>query len=300
MANETLQIQNILLLWLAAQSEAVSHERLRDVCNATVLSVKKTRDNYSLYLYFYPLVRAGIVECGIVGRKTVWRLSPPMVFFEDSAGGRSWLGINLTESQKDRIPADLVEDDMEQLATVVRWNTSQAEQGEELPIVSSPSTSVLLKCFPVCTPDIFAEEDYSNISVYTQIFSSKGWRFLSSEDRPQGLYRLSEEVYSRQIYFRSGKTYRLGKDIDDKFWSKIMHCIDHEIPVAHYSKKDKELDFLIDPPFMLGRVLFQNQLFHRFDVNSRQYGNVEEEHLQELKRIFCDCISEFEGEKHHD
>ncbi|MFA7229642.1 MAG: hypothetical protein WC071_00075 [Victivallaceae bacterium] len=301
MDRKIIKIQNLLLAWLGTQKSPVRHEKLRDICNACVFSVKRVNESYSLYLYFYPLVRSGLVECGLSSGKTVWQLSPAMVFYSDSDQERSWIGINLTENLKnqinvDEIIEDKIEPNFEQLSVIVRWKTSLDEQGEGLPIVHNPSTTKLLKSFPVCNPGIFSsEKEGCNLADYKQIYSPTGkdrWLSRGVATPQPGLYRLSEKIYSSRVYFNERKHYELGKDVNDSFWAKVMHCIDNNLPVAHYSRNNKTLKFDIEPPFIIGRVLFLNQMFSKFTINSKTYDGVEKTHMQELKRIFCNKIIE--------
>lgn len=294
--NESIKIQNMILSWLAAQRNPVSHEKIRDICSCCVLSVTGAKDMHCLYRYFYPMVRAGFIECGIENRTTTWQLAKPMVFYQDNNSERFWIGINLTETQKDMIAFDLQEDDnnsdFEQHYNVVRWTSPLEYTCTELPIISNAPVISLLKSFPSCKPEVFAKEEYYDISKFKQIYSPYGGWECVSHDRElhPGFYRLSDTPYSIRVYWHQWKTYLLGDVVNDSFWAKIQHCIDSNKSIAQYDEKNQTLHFYLEPPFILARILFLNQMFEKFRVNTQTYYNVTRSQLKELQRIFCSQI----------
>lgn len=297
----------MLLAWLACQTRPVKHEKIRDICNSCVFSVTGEKETHSLYRYFYPLVRAGFVECGTEKRQAIWQLAKPMVFYKDLEQERRWIGINLTEPQKNLIPShfDLIEDEssleFEQHSNVIRWVTPREYDGTGLPIIHNPSIIALLKCCPACSMKLFSQKEHFDILKCRQIYSPQENIWKSIKPGPiisDGLYRVSEQIFSRRIYYHAGDTYSLGNEVNDSFWAKAQHCIDSNVPVARYDTKAQCVTFYIEPPFILSRILSINQMFEKFLVNSKKYYKITKPQIAELQRIFCTKINE--GDNNYD
>lgn len=288
------EIQELILGWLGMQTEATSYAKLRDVCNAgdRILSNYAPREpgerTYSLYEYFYPLARAGLVDCRIQRGREEWALTPPIVLFRDFPDGRrKWVGINLTNVLKKEI-------EVGSRWGISRWTTKSNATGDGLPIVQNPSTLQLLKMFPVCRPEIFGSlVTVVDRDAYKFKFSTRNKEFISSTDfrnnRP-GLYRVGD-IYSNRTYLDGkGNTYALNQDckVESDCWAKLRHCIDNKKSIATYSCGKKQISFWFDLPIMLARVLFIEQLFlDEFpDVNSREYQGITPECFEQLNRIF--------------
>lgn len=296
-----LKIQNMILRWIATQASPVSHTKIRDICNSCSYSASRGEDSYTLYKYFYPLVRTGLVEICQSG-KISWQLAPPSVFYKDTAEHRSWIGVNLTEAHKNLINADIVEDkpmdNFEQLSAIIRWESEKIDSGSGLPIVMNPCCESLLRYLPKCSINTFAEESPGrSLKEYKQIYSSlrNTWKTMDiMSTQTPGLYRQSEKPFARRVYFDSRTIYSIRDNPDNDFWAKAMHCIDNSCKIATYYPQTKKLQFHIDPPFILGRVLLLNQMFSHFLINSRTYYDVSQKHYKELQRIFGNSIIEGE------
>lgn len=292
---DKIKIQDIIIRWMGSQDKPIFHDRIKKVCN----SITTNKEKGVLYNYFYPLVRAGIVEVSS-SVKPAWQLAPPCAFFQDFNEKRRWIGINLTKDIKNcikrsDIPKDEQSDQFDQLSAIVRWETNTEENGENLPVINNSPVLSLLRCFPICSPDNFAiKSPEININNYSQIYSQgMSWQaVVHGNHLVSGLYKLSEETYARRVYFKDGMPYSIRANPDDDFWAKAMHCIDNSIPIAKYDCKSLTLKFNIDPPFLVGRVLLLNQMFTQFKINSRSYCNITRQYLKELQRIFCNSITE--------
>lgn len=300
---DLIKIQNLILTWFAGQTEPVSQEKVRSLCQAIHLSVLDTEvPPYCLYSYFYPLVRAGFIECGIERNRTVWELSKPAVFFHDFEGERYWIGIHLTEDLKNAIEYDLIEDDQtdqfEQHICTIRWISPISYEGKNLPVIHNPSILSILKAIPACSPDLFSQEKFDDIHSCKQFFNpdNSQWTDIGPKfGYPDGLYRKSNAVYSNRLYFHRGTTFSVGENVNDNFWSKAMSCIDHGHPTALYDGKLHRLEFLINPPIVLARLLFLSSMFLCFRVNTKTYFGITQEIFNELQRIFGQSIKEVES-----
>lgn len=301
MKSEAYQIQKLILKWMALQTVPVKAEKVRDICNVCAFSVKKEKISHPYYQYFLPLLNSGIIECVVYKRKAAYLFSPPKVFFSDIDNHRYWIGINLSSSLQQQIPAefeflenapaDILEDN------IIRWISPQTYNGENLPIVKNPAVPKLLQFLPECTPTFFAQEEYHNIADFKQIYVSAGdtrWKNVKNTIPENGLYRQSDQVYSQRIYFCDGKTYTLDKNNPDAdTWAKIMHHLDHGDPIGTY--KQGTIKFRENLPIVLARILMINQMFHtfhNFDINFREYLHITPDVLKQLQRIFKNKITE--------
>lgn len=295
----TQRIQTLILGWLGMQTEATSYAKLRDVCNAGDRILSNYAPNagertYSLYEYFYPLARAGLVDCRIQRGREEWALTPPIVLFRDFPDGRrKWVGINLTDPLKEKIEVEV-----ESRLGISRWETSSDVTGDGLPIVQNPSTLQLLKMFPVCRPEVFGTKEYREITRYQERFSASQQTFrpVHGPIYKSGLYRVGN-VHSQRVYFTGDReTYTLNQDckVESDCWAKLRHCIDNDESIATYFRWEEEIQFKFDLPIMLARVLFIEQLFlDEFpDVNSRVYRGITPECFEQLNRIFENNLEE--------
>lgn len=298
---ETYKIQKLILRWMSLQTIPVKAEKIRDVCNVCAFSVKKEKTSHAYYRYFLPLLNSGIIEGVIHKRKVAYLFSPPKVFFSDIDNQRYWIGINLSSTLQQQIPTDF---EFQEDAPVdvledifIRWVSPKTYNGNGLPIVNNPPATKILQIFPECTPSFFAKEEYHNIADFKQIYVSAGdtrWKNVKSTIPENGLYRQSDQVYSQRIYFCDGQTYTLDKNNPDAdSWAKIMHHLDHGNQIGTY--KQGTVKFRENLPIVLARVLMINQMFHMFhdfDINFREYRNINPDILRQLQRIFKNKITE--------
>ena len=294
-----LQIQNLILEWFSTVDKCVSHSKVRDICNACAFAVTKEVDSYCLQKYFYPLVRAGFIECGIQNNVRVWQTASPAVFYKDINRERKWIGINLTEEQQNNnIPGEIElfynsDEKFEQHENVVRWTTGTDVGDFGLPVIANPPALSLLRSIPACTPNQFATPQFADIFQYSYFYSPRGqvrWVTIPpGTPRKKGLYRQSEKIYSNRLYFHDD-TYKINNNLDAECWAKVQHCIDNGENIAEYNAKQQTIRFFIDPPILLSRILFLNQMFDRFYVNSREYFCIGKQEHAELNRIFHNRI----------
>ena len=85
---ELIRIQNLILQFLSVQRDFVREEKLRDVCKAAEFSVVGKSQEYALHRLLLPLVRAGMVEYGIIDHKHHWQLAKPQLFSRRFPDGR--------------------------------------------------------------------------------------------------------------------------------------------------------------------------------------------------------------------
>ncbi len=289
------QIQNLIIKWFYLQKSPVKDRRVREICKGAYRELYPDRNtNGVMYECFYPLVRAGYIECGLESDEIKWCLSKPMALYTDYDNIRHWFGINLTCDQKDKIETDVTEDpsdNMELHTNVIYWETTDWIPPLDFPIVNNPSPQKVLKLIPKCSPELFAKEANHNISRFKYFFKPfSGWTERNTPLSPNGYYKMSEEVYSPRIYFRNGKTYNVNKDLTSNDWAMAMSFIDSGTPIACYQKDYKTIEFFSNVPIVLSRILFYNGIFSCLKVNSRRFYNVRTDILLELNRIFRNSI----------
>ena len=290
-----LQIQNLIIKWFYLQKSPVKDRRVQEICNAAYRELYPDSDTKGvIYKCFYPLVRAGYIECGLESDGIIWHLSKPMALYKDYENVRHWFGINLTCDQKNQIEADITEDpfDNKELhSNVIYWETTEWIPPKGFPIVNNPSPQKVLRLIPKCSPEVFAKEANHNISRFKYFFKPySGWIERKTHLSPNGYYKMSEEVYSPRVYFRNGKTYNVNKDFISNEWVNTMSFIDSGLPLACYQKDGKTIDFFSNIPIVLSRVLFYNGMFSCFNVNSKRFYNVGTDILLELNRILRNSI----------
>lgn len=298
---ELVRIQNLILQFLSVQRDFVREEKLRDVCKAAEFSVVGKSQEYALHRLLLPLVRAGMVEYGIIDHKHHWQLAKPQLFSRRFPDGRHWIGINLTEEQKRKIPFQFISSQQngatEVHCNVVRWISPESCDMAGFPLVQNRPVENLLRIFPECSPDVFANYEAVVLPETAQIYSpgqSCPWRSVSEKAvREDGLYRQGNQVYSPRWYFRNHRTYRLdNNNPDSPFWARAMHWIDHKRPIATFDSLRQQLHFHLAPPIMIGRLLLLNELFSDFQVNSLSYSGINQKIVYEIQRIFHNNIQE--------
>ena len=298
---ELVRIQNLILQFLGAQREFVREEKLRDVCKAAEFAVTGELHEYALHRLLLPLVRAGMVEYGLINYKRHWQLAKPQCFSRMFPDGRHWIGINLTGELKRKIALqfEIISPDErnEQPCNVICWVTPESCNMAGFPCIQNPPVENLVQIFPACSPDVFANYEAVLLPASTQIYvpgDSKPWQQISENTaHVDGLYRAGGQVYSPRWYLRHNRSYRLDSyNPDSSFWARAMHWIDHGRPIATYDSRQQQLSFHLAPPIMIGRLLFFNELFSHFQINSIRYFEVNQKIFQELQRIFHHNIQE--------
>ena len=298
---ELVRIQNLILQFLGAQREFVREEKLRDVCKAAEFAVTGELHEYALHRLLLPLVRAGMVEYGLINYKRHWQLAKPQCFSRMFPDGRHWIGINLTGELKRKIALqfEIISPDErnEQPYNVICWVTPESCNMAGFPSIQNPPVENLLQIFPACSPDVFANYEAVLLPASTQIYvpgDSKPWQQISENTaHVDGLYRAGGQVYSPRWYLRHNRSYRLDSyNPDSPFWARAMHWIDHGRPIATYDSRQQQLSFHLAPPIMIGRLLFFNEFFSHFQINSIRYFEVNQKIFQELQRIFHHNIQE--------
>ena len=298
---ELVRIQNLILQFLSAQRDFVREEKLRDVCKAAEFAVTGELHEYALHRLLLPLVRAGMVEYGLINYKRHWQLAKPQCFSRMFPDGRHWIGINLTGELKRKIALqfEIISPDEgnEQPCNVICWVTPESCNMAGFTCIQNPPVENLLQIFPACSPDVFANYEAVLLPASTQIYvpgDSKPWQQISENTaHVDGLYRAGGQVYSPRWYLRHNRSYRLDSyNPDSPFWARAMHWIDHGRPIATYDSRQQQLSFHLAPPIMIGRLLFFNELFSHFQINSIRYFEVNQKIFQELQRIFHHNIQE--------
>lgn len=306
-----LQVQKMILDGFAVKGKPLNSNQVRDLCKTCAFAVNKKPDEKSwVYRYFHPLVRAGLLECMHSG-DIQWTFSSPAVYYKDMPSDpnnpdkiiRRWIGFNLPRDQDlyyYQIPSDydLVNDEDDLLYDyIVKWETPISYEGTGLPIKKNPSTGKLLQSIPCCSPVFFGEKSFlTDIASFSKVYNPGEWEFESSNgDKRNGFYRKNEQAYSSRIYYRDGLIYELNLNPDSEQWAKMMHCVDNGLTIAEYNTTDKTITFKQPLPFLLGRILFFNQMFSncgsdnwsRTKLSSdRKYYNVFPELVKEFTRIF--------------
>ena len=281
-------IQKLILDALAIHSP-VNENRLKSICDNCAFSVCREKIPYSVYSCFYPLVRAGLAECFIKDEQLFWTLVPAAVFYQDRDDIRSWLGINMSDDDRDQIPEEFECDDCDY---VFFWKSDFSYTGEKLPIVKNPSALQLLKALPAYSVSYFKEEILGKITSFSPIYDPSNNQFVTieSSQRTNGFYKLTQEVYAPRLYHKNGKCYRLDKNNpDSENIAKVLHCIDNGIELGLYDREKSEIQFkrFLPIPFIISRILFLNQMFVEFEVNNdNRFVNITPEIYKELYRIF--------------
>ena len=313
-----LPVQKMILDGFAAKGKPLNSNQVRDLCQTCAFAINKNSDERSwVYRYFHPLVRAGLLECmhkkgdnALQSKKTIqWTFSSPTVFYKDVASDpnnpgtivRRWIGFNLPQDMYYyQIPSEytLLNDEDDLLYDyIVKWETPLSYKGNGLPVKCNPSTCELLHRIPSCSPVYFGQKSFlTDIASFSQVYSPRKWDFETSNgSKHNGFYRKNEQAYSSRIYYRNGLIYELNPNPDSEQWAKMMHCADNGCYIAEYNAKEETITFNQPLPFLLGRILFFNQMFsncgfdnwNRTELSSdRKYYEITPELVKELKRVF--------------